>query len=163
MFQLNLAVQYMWRHAQVFLTPDYLAIAMEYADGGDMFQLVVGQRGLSESDARWYFQQLIIAIDYCHRMVSFKAISSAGSETSGLQRLVSQPSTHNFEACSMGQGQLLDGLGAVLCCAKQGSEGLILQQHAYCNAARHHSIFCGSPLPPRKDRCHYRWLMHYKI
>ncbi len=55
---------------QVFLTPDYLAIAMEYADGGDMFQLVVQQRGLSESDARWYFQQLIIAIDYCHRMVS---------------------------------------------------------------------------------------------
>ncbi|KAK9816381.1 hypothetical protein WJX74_001337, partial [Apatococcus lobatus] len=53
---------------EVFLTPDYLAIAMEYADGGDMFQLVVQQRGLSESDARWYFQQLIIAIDYCHRM-----------------------------------------------------------------------------------------------
>lgn len=35
-----------------------------------MFQLVVRQRGLPETDARWYFQQLIIAIDYCHRMVS---------------------------------------------------------------------------------------------
>ena len=34
-----------------------------------MFQLVVRQRGLPETDARWYFQQLIIAIDYCHRMV----------------------------------------------------------------------------------------------
>ena len=54
---------------QVFLTPEYLAIAMEYAAGGDMFQLVVRQRGLPETDARWYFQQLIIAIDYCHRMV----------------------------------------------------------------------------------------------
>ena len=54
---------------QVFLTPDYLAIAMEYAAGGDMFQLVVRQRGLLEQDARWYFQQLIIAIDYCHKMV----------------------------------------------------------------------------------------------
>ena len=43
---------------------------MEYAAGGDMFQLVVRQRGLPETDARWYFQQLIIAIDYCHRMVS---------------------------------------------------------------------------------------------
>ena len=54
---------------QVFVTPEYLAIAMEYAAGGDMFQLVVRQRGLPETDARWYFQQLIIAIDYCHRMV----------------------------------------------------------------------------------------------
>lgn len=54
---------------QVFLTDEYMAIAMEYAAGGDMFQLVVRQRGLPEADARWYFQQLIIAIDYCHRMV----------------------------------------------------------------------------------------------
>ena len=43
---------------------------MEYAAGGDMFQLVVRQRGLLEQDARWYFQQLIIAIDYCHKMVN---------------------------------------------------------------------------------------------
>lgn len=54
---------------QVFLTEEYMGIAMEYAAGGDMFQLVVRQRGLPEADARWYFQQLIIAIDYCHRMV----------------------------------------------------------------------------------------------
>ena len=57
-------------NVQVFLTLDYLAIAMEYAAGGDMFQLVVRQRGLVEQDARWYFQQLIIAIDYCHKMVN---------------------------------------------------------------------------------------------
>ena len=30
---------------QVFLTPDYLAIAMEYASGGDMFQFVKNRRG----------------------------------------------------------------------------------------------------------------------
>ena len=42
---------------------------MEYATDGDMFQLVVRQRGLLEKDARWYFQQLITAVDYCHRMV----------------------------------------------------------------------------------------------
>ncbi|DBB12672.1 hypothetical protein WJX82_009176 [Trebouxia sp. C0006] len=53
---------------EVFLTEEYMGIAMEYAAGGDMFQLVVRQRGLPEADARWYFQQLIIAIDYCHRM-----------------------------------------------------------------------------------------------
>ena len=56
-------------HLQVFLTPEYLAIAMEYATDGDMFQLVARQRGLLEKDARWYFQQLIVAVDYCHRMV----------------------------------------------------------------------------------------------
>ena len=32
--------------AQVFLTPDYLAIVMEYAKGGDMFQYVKARRGL---------------------------------------------------------------------------------------------------------------------
>ena len=42
---------------------------MEYAAGGDMYHRVVHCRGLHEADARWYFQQLIIAIDYCHRMV----------------------------------------------------------------------------------------------
>lgn len=61
---------------QVFLTPEYLAIAMEYAAGGDMFQLVVRQRGLPETDTRWYFQQLIIAIDYCHRMVGHDSHTS---------------------------------------------------------------------------------------
>ena len=58
------------------MTPEYLAIAMEYAAGGDMFQLVVRKRGLPESDARWYFQQLIIAIDYCHRMVRHIAFTN---------------------------------------------------------------------------------------
>ena len=54
--------------AQVFLTAEYLAIAMGYAAGGDMYHRVVRCRGLPEDDARWYFQQLVIAIDYCHRM-----------------------------------------------------------------------------------------------
>ena len=26
------------------------------------------QRGISEADSRWLFQQLIIAVDYCHRL-----------------------------------------------------------------------------------------------
>ena len=54
---------------QVFLTQEYLGIVMDFATDGDMFQLVVRQRGLLEKDARWYFQQLITAVDYCHRMV----------------------------------------------------------------------------------------------
>lgn len=31
---------------EVFLTPDYLAIAMEFAPGGDMFQYVKRKKGL---------------------------------------------------------------------------------------------------------------------
>lgn len=51
----------------VFLTPKYLAIVLEYAPSGDMFHHVSAKGGLSETEARWYFQQLIVALDYCHR------------------------------------------------------------------------------------------------
>lgn len=53
---------------EVFLTPQYLAIAMEYVSGGDMFEHVVRKGGLKESEARWFFQQLIVGVDYLHRM-----------------------------------------------------------------------------------------------
>ncbi|GAB4823630.1 hypothetical protein N2152v2_010676 [Parachlorella kessleri] len=54
---------------EVFLTPRYLAIAMEYAAGGDLFHHLLRQcdgHRLEESDARWIFQQLIIGLQYCH-------------------------------------------------------------------------------------------------
>eukprot|EP00889_Picochlorum_renovo_P000592 jgi/Picre1/27622/NNA_000586.t1 len=35
---------------------------------GDLFSLVQSQKGLSEDDARWFFQQIVIAIDYCHQL-----------------------------------------------------------------------------------------------
>lgn len=53
---------------EVFLTPRYLAIVMEYVPGGDMFEHVVKKGGLRESEARWFFQQLIVGVDYLHRM-----------------------------------------------------------------------------------------------
>ena len=37
---------------------------------GDMFEYVVKKNGLKEEEARWFFQQLIVGLDYCHRMVS---------------------------------------------------------------------------------------------
>lgn len=61
---------------EVFLTPDYLGIAMEYAAGGDMFQHVTNKRGLSENEARWFFQQLVLGLDYCHKMVRRRPIVS---------------------------------------------------------------------------------------
>ena len=63
---------------EVFLTPEYLAIAMEYAAGGDMFQYVKQRGGLEEAEARWFFQQLIIGMDYCHKMVRFLQFRPSG-------------------------------------------------------------------------------------
>ena len=40
---------------------------MEYANGGDSFEYVRKKGGLQENEARWFFQQLIVALDYCHR------------------------------------------------------------------------------------------------
>jgi len=58
---------------EVFLTTDYLGIAMEYADGGDVSQFIDdqsanGMDGLPEEDARWLFQQLMVALDMIHRL-----------------------------------------------------------------------------------------------
>ncbi|GAX72675.1 hypothetical protein CEUSTIGMA_g131.t1 [Chlamydomonas eustigma] len=52
---------------EVFLTSDYICIAMEYASGGNLFRYVQSQRYLPEIHARFFFQQLIFGIDYCHR------------------------------------------------------------------------------------------------
>ncbi|KXZ50290.1 hypothetical protein GPECTOR_17g929 [Gonium pectorale] len=40
---------------------------MEYADRGDLFRYIQARPRLPEGDARWFFQQLILALDYCHR------------------------------------------------------------------------------------------------
>ena len=57
---------------QVFLTREYLAISMEFAQGGDLFAYTLGPKShgkLAEAQARWIFQQLILGLDYCHRKV----------------------------------------------------------------------------------------------
>lgn len=52
---------------EVFLTDDYICIAMEYASGGNLFSYVQKAGRLQEPAARWFFQQMIIGLDYCHR------------------------------------------------------------------------------------------------
>ncbi|GMH40445.1 hypothetical protein BSKO_08349 [Bryopsis sp. KO-2023] len=52
---------------EVFLTKDYLAIVMEYADQGDLFRMVQKRVRLPDSVARPIFQQLIFGLEYCHR------------------------------------------------------------------------------------------------
>lgn len=58
---------------EVFLTPDCICVAMEYANGGNLADFVkkggncASARKLTEGDARWFFQQLIIGVEYCHK------------------------------------------------------------------------------------------------
>lgn len=55
----------------VFVTPRHLAIVLEHCNGGDLAGLISkrlrrGERGMSEDEARYYFQQAVMAIDFCH-------------------------------------------------------------------------------------------------
>ena len=54
-------------YKKCFPVPGYLVIVMEHANGGDLFDFVARRGRLSENDARTMFQQLILAVDYCHR------------------------------------------------------------------------------------------------
>lgn len=52
---------------EVFLAPTHLCIAMEYAPGGTLREYLTLHRIISEERARWFFQQLLLAVDFCHR------------------------------------------------------------------------------------------------
>jgi len=50
------------------LTPTHLAIVMEYAAGGELFERICNAGRFSEDEARFFFQQLISGVSYCHSM-----------------------------------------------------------------------------------------------
>lgn len=60
---------------EVVLTSHYLGLVMEYAPGGSMTGFITQKfrecRGvgllMSEDEARYFFKQIISAVDYCHR------------------------------------------------------------------------------------------------
>ena len=52
---------------EAFLTDEYICVVMECAEGGDLFSFVRDRRTLTEAGARWFFQQVIAALDYCHK------------------------------------------------------------------------------------------------
>lgn len=56
------------RFKEVFLTPTHLAIVMEYASGGELFHRICTAGRFTEDEARYYFQQLISGVSYCHSM-----------------------------------------------------------------------------------------------
>lgn len=56
------------RFREVQLTPTHLAIVMEYAAGGELFERICNAGRFSEDEARFFFQQLISGVNYCHSM-----------------------------------------------------------------------------------------------
>ncbi|XP_078435932.1 serine/threonine-protein kinase SAPK10-like isoform X2 [Wolffia australiana] len=56
------------RFKEVILTPTHLAIVMEYASGGELFERICKSGRFSEDEARYFFQQLISGVSYCHSM-----------------------------------------------------------------------------------------------
>ncbi|CAO2836995.1 unnamed protein product [Amaranthus hypochondriacus] len=56
------------RFKEVVLTPTHLGIVMEYAAGGELFDRICTAGRFSEDEARYFFQQLISGVNYCHSM-----------------------------------------------------------------------------------------------
>jgi carbon catabolite-derepressing protein kinase len=50
----------------VITTPTDIIMVIEYA-GKELFNYIVEKGKLSEDDARRFFQQIICAVEYCHR------------------------------------------------------------------------------------------------
>ncbi|KAI3897434.1 hypothetical protein MKX03_025452 [Papaver bracteatum] len=56
------------RFKEVLLTPTHLGIVMEYASGGELFDRICNAGRFSEDEARFFFQQLVSGVSYCHSM-----------------------------------------------------------------------------------------------
>lgn len=56
------------RFKEVVVTTTHLAIVMEYAAGGELFDRICNAGRFSEDEARYFFQQLICGVSYCHFM-----------------------------------------------------------------------------------------------
>ncbi|XP_009591903.1 serine/threonine-protein kinase SRK2I-like [Nicotiana tomentosiformis] len=56
------------RFREVILTPTHLAIVMEYASGGELFERISNAGRFNEDEARFFFQHLISGVSYCHSM-----------------------------------------------------------------------------------------------
>lgn len=59
---------------QVISTPTDIFMIMEFVSGGELFDYIVKQGKLHESEARKFFQQIISGVDYCHRHMSILII-----------------------------------------------------------------------------------------
>lgn len=51
----------------VFETKAHYFVVMEHANGGELFEYIVQKGKLPEEEARRFFRQLILAMNYCHK------------------------------------------------------------------------------------------------
>lgn len=51
---------------EALLSDTHLCLVLNYASGGALFDVLCTQERLDEKHARWFFQQLILAVDYAH-------------------------------------------------------------------------------------------------
>ena len=54
------------RFIEAVVTEKHLAIVMEYASGGELFDWILRKGRFEEPEARYFFQQLISGVAYCH-------------------------------------------------------------------------------------------------
>ena len=71
----------------MFLTSTHLGIAMEYASGGELFDRIVKANRFSEDEARYFFQQLISGVAWCHREVRACVTGGGGLGRGGWGRV----------------------------------------------------------------------------
>lgn len=53
---------------EMFQTPEYYLIIMEYCEGGELFDYIVEKQRLGEEEAAFFFYQLINGIEYIHSL-----------------------------------------------------------------------------------------------
>jgi MAP/microtubule affinity-regulating kinase len=53
---------------EVIETPSSIYMVMEYASGGEVLDFIVAHGKLQERDARRFFQQICVAIQFCHSL-----------------------------------------------------------------------------------------------
>lgn len=51
---------------EVISTPTDMYLIMEYVEGGELYDYIVQKGRVVESEARYIFQQIVCAIEYCH-------------------------------------------------------------------------------------------------
>ncbi len=78
-------------------------IVLEYANGGSLFAYVQAQRRLTEEIARWVFQQLIFAVDYCHKKgVALRDIKLENTLLHSIRDSTTGPSDYIVKVCDFG-------------------------------------------------------------
>ena len=62
----NIDYFFLWFSYEVITTPTDIILVMEYA-GGELFNYIIDRPMMAEAEARRLFQQIICALEHCHR------------------------------------------------------------------------------------------------